>query len=100
MVAYLTNIKDFLLIAKNKGYRLEGDCCVKRLYYDLDCEVEIRINLINGVIDIKSFISFIYNGKEKFDVTNELSEEDYKYLLKDIDFLVKFNKTEKSLYNI
>ena len=81
-VPVIKDIRSFLTIAKTYGYSFINNYCFKSIVYDtLDFIVEIKINLFNGIISFKS-----YNKSVAFD----LELDDKKYLLKDIDYLVKW----------
>ena len=87
----LKDIRIFLTVAKDAGYRFEGRYCIKELYYDMDYMVEIKIDLTSGNIDISALT--IISG---VDITEELTFEDCRYLLRNINYLVDF-KTDKRL---
>lgn len=88
----LKDVRVFLTVAKDAGYRFEGRYCIKELYYDMDYMVEIKIDLISGNVDISAVT--ILSG---VDITKELTYEDCRYLLRNIDYLVDFEVTNKLL---
>lgn len=81
-IAIIKDIRTFLTIARTCGYSFIQNYCIKSIVYDaLDCVIDIKINLTNGVISFKA-----YTNNVSFDLTLE----DKQYLLKDINYLVKW----------
>ena len=89
----LKDVRVFLTVAKDSGYRFEGRYCVKQLYYDMNYMVEIKIDLTSGDINISAVT--ILSG---IDITEELTLEDCKYLLRNIDYLVDFETDKRLTY--
>lgn len=78
----IKDIRTFLTLARLNGYYFFNNYCAKTIVYDpLDCIIQIQINLFTGEIDFKSYVN---------NVSCELEMEDKRYLLKDIDYLVKW----------
>ena len=81
-IAIIKDIRSFLSIAQIYGYVFKNNYCVKTVVYDgQGYVIEIKINLFNGVIEFR-----FWNDS----ISDELSIDDKKYLLKDIDYLVKW----------
>lgn len=81
-IAVIKDIRTFLTIARTCGYSFIENYCIKSIVYDiLDCVIDIKINLNNGIITFMAYTSNVY-----FDLTME----DKQYFLNDIDYLVKW----------
>ena len=61
---YIKDIKKFLLTAKNSGYELVNNFCIKYLYFK-DGYDEIRIDLRTGKIEYIQWINNIKYYPEK-----------------------------------
>lgn len=83
---YITDIRTFLIVAKEFGYTLIGDKSVKLLYYNEDCYDEINVDLKSGEISIVQWCNNIkYYPPPNYQ----------HYLLKDIDYLIKEKQIKK-----
>ena len=89
----LKDVRVFLTVAKDAGYRFEGYYCIKQLYYDMNYMVEIKIDLTSGDINISAVTILSW-----MDITEELTFEDCKYLLRNIDYLVDFETDKRLTY--
>ena len=80
-VPMIRDVRTFLTIAHIKGYYFYDKYCIKNIVYSDDCAIEIKINLVNGYISFKSYFN---------NVSYNLEKEDKDYLLREIDYLVKW----------
>lgn len=83
---YIADIRAFLTVAKQSGYKLQGNYCVKERIRDADSSVLIKIDLITGEITVKCLIS-----NDKCEVAVDLDINEFFYWIKDIDYLVKLD---------
>lgn len=82
-VPVIKDVRSFLSVAQIYGYVFKNNYCIKTVIFDYQGYViEIKINLLNGRI------GFIFWNNSISD--NSLSLDDKRYLLKDIDYLVKW----------
>lgn len=73
---YISNLKEFLMLAQTFGFRLRGNILHKKLYYTPDTIVDIMINLDSGLVTFECFSNNIKTELEMIDKLYYLHEFD------------------------
>ena len=87
--ARIKNLREFIPLAVIYGYELYDVYLVKTLYFSPDEEVCVKINVNTGLIQLHHYC----NNCE----LNDLSIDDQKYFLKDIDYLVEWVEIDNDI---
>ena len=71
---YISNLKEFLMLAQTFGFRLKGNILHKKLHYIPGTIVDIMINLNSGLVTFECFSN---------NIKSEITRVDKEYLLRD-----------------
>ena len=79
-IPLIKDIRTFTTMANIYGYTYKNQYCVKSVVFN-NRTIEIKINLFSGKIAFKFYID---------DISCDLTLDDKKYFLRDIDYLIKW----------
>lgn len=76
---YINDMRAFASIAANHGFSIINNECVKTMFWGIDRDTKIKIDIETGLIKAE----MCFDG-----VLLKLSKDDIMWLLRDIDWLV------------